>query len=658
MSKRTGSGIICPRLLDKYTYLEVPRTEEQCYELTWDDFRKMSPKLDGKPLCSMHGDIPVGKITRNWTTSDGKWWIDFEIDEGQLAGFDMSKQVEAGTLNALSLKHHHGEKEPYEVSLVFEPARDGSMILRDGTKNPESYKASGATPVQGWTRETVIQAARGSMAHIRLHNDADSKHKSDLSFVSAGAGGLQSLEHAEALIAREQQKASDAAKQAEDARKAIEVAKRREANAQQHKQMDSGRKDELSLPQQIPSAGDQMRMQVESQVQHAAGGGGSMAMPMDEGDDHSAASAQLQQQVDRQTVAASAGGAAPPPKRITGDADVDAILHDPSVSAGVKERLIASMEKRHAEEKKWKQEAETAKAAHEKEKSQFRENYIAHTVAFQKAMLAKFDPQAADDMAKRARSGALDDHIMSPAGQMEIAAQKSALKMARKTQQVEQSMSEELLARAQALGKSLGDGAPPGVAHSFAPSSYGGVVAAGRGSMKMQEEDEDEGMGLGMPKEFKKPSGKDDKQVIEAGKIRSGTGFGQSAGKGGIFASWNQRVEESFRRNAIDQMAARSLMVPGSLPASHPVVISAGKGGIGSMPKSSATDEKGGDDSWCAGLGPDYFHPDALKLVVGDGSDVPHDFTLFPEDPDGTGMDLGGASKGSTSSRKRVKFSS
>lgn len=645
-AKQKYEGIICPRLLDKYSYLSVPQTEEQCYELTWDDFRQMSGKLSDKPLCAMHGSIPVGKITRNWATGDGQWKVEFEVDTTTLAGYDMSKQVEAGTLNSLSLKHHHGEKEPYEVSLVFEPARDGSVILRDGAKKTESYKDATQASVQGWSRETVIKAAKGSMTHVRLNDPReDQKKASDFTIVQGGAS-LAALQTAEALIAREQQAAQQAAKQAQEAREAIEVAKRRELNAQQHKQLDAARKSDpmqaenIQLPQQIPPVGEQMRGQVESQV--AAASKDSMSLAMQEDDDEPA------KQAPQKT-----------PQRITGDAAVDAILADPSVPAAHKERLIASMEKRREEETKLRQEAEAAKAQFEQEKQQFRQNYVETNLAFQKMIMGKVDPKAAQDLADRAAKGQLDEHIMSPAGRAEVAAQKKAVKQARKTQQTDHQMSQELLARARALDQSLGGGRAPGVAHSA--SSFGdprSVVAAGRRHPALYEDADDEGdkgMGLGIPREFRKS----DPQVIAAGRQTSGTGFGHASGNGADpFAPWNVRLEDAYRRGAISQMAARQLLVPEQLPKSHPVVISAAKGGIGADLKSSAVDEKGADESWCAGLTKDYFHPDALKLLIGDGKEVPHEFELYPETRGTDGEDLGGAFPGTTSSFKRRKQTS
>jgi hypothetical protein len=648
--KQIYCGVICPKLLDKYTYLDVPRTEEQCYELTWADFREMSDKLNGKPLCAMHGSVPVGKIVSNWATGTGQWQVKFEVDTDSLAGYDMSQQVAAGTLNALSLKHHHGDKEPYEVSLVFEPARDGSVILRDGSKNTESYKAANGAPVQGWSRETVIQAAKGSMTHIRLHNEQDDKtKKSDFTVVSAGGGSLAALETAEALIAREQQMAANAAKQAEDARQAIEVAKRREMNAQQHKQLDAARKDAapmqtegLAMPAQIPSAGEQMRTQVESQIKgQQQPPNDPMTLAMDQEEDVAAAPKQA-------------------PQRITGDPDVDAILNDPSVSQQVKERLIVSMEKRRAEETKLRKDAEAARAAHEQEKAQFRENYIKTNVAFQQMMLGKLDPKAADDLAQRARSGALDEHIMSPAGKMEVAAQKRAVKLARQNQTTSQSLSQELLNRARALDQSLGGGTPPGVAHSFSSSSYGDtrVVTAGlRGppvQVDEEEDDDDDTMGLGMPKEFKKPG------VVAAGKQQKQS-FGHASGSsygGSIYAPWNTRLEDAWRRQAIGEMTARKLVAPDKLHPSHPVVVSAAKGGLGAELKDTVHDEKGAGSGWAPGLTKEYFHPDTLAALIGDGSEVPDEFTLPPEDPEhARGQDLGGVVKGATSSRKRFKMS-
>lgn len=154
-----------------------------------------------------------------------------------------------------------------------------------------------------------------------------------------------------------------------------------------------------------------------------------------------------------------------------------------------------------------------------------------------------------------------------------------------------------------------------------------------------------------MPSEFRRP-----KEVVAASK----SSFGHASGsryEGDVFAPWNARLEYAYRSKAINQLAAKSLQVPESLPASHPVVISASKGGIGAAPKAVVQDAKGQDEGWCAGLNASYFHPDALSLVIGDGKDVSHDFTLYPEDPEGShGADLGGVSRGSTSSRKRLKL--
>lgn len=697
--RKTYEGVICPKILDNYTYLSVPRTEEQCYELTWDDFRAMSGKLDGKPLCSVHGDIPVGKIKRNWATGDGQWCVEFEIDDESLVGYDMATQVDGGTLNSLSLKHHHGQKEPYEVSLVYDPGRPGSDIIRDGTKKGPNYKAPETGTQQGWTRDTVIAAAKGAMAHIRLHNDQDDKKQSDFSIVKANAGGnLSQLEAAEALIAREQKAAQDAVKKTEDARKAIDLAKRREMNAQQHKQMDQPRKPQettpmqmdtgddgsIALPEQIPSAGDQVRAQVESQVNAAQQQqGGSLAMT-DEDEDmgHSQPTGQqIQKQINRQIPSGrglvQAGAQQQQPERITGDPDVDAVLSNPSVAQNVKESLIASMEKRRAEETKMKKEIEAAKAHSskaEKALQEYRENYVATNMAFQQKVLGQFDKQGFQEMADKARSGEMDDFIMSKATQGTIAAQKKALKRFTKSDKTQETMSMELLARARALDQSLGGGNSSGIAHSFSSSSHGDrrVVAAGRKPSRVpsnpyaevepeDDEDDDETMGLGMPSEFKKPakrSGKDSKEeVISAGKSYGGGGgssrssFGHS-GSTEEFQPWNVRLEASLRRKAIDRMAAQSLYVPETLPKDHPVVISASKGGLGFTLPKTAVDHKG-----CPP--PEYFHPDTLALVIGDGSDVTDQFTLFPEDPEhANGEDLGGGNVGSRSSRKRSKYTS
>jgi len=711
--RKRYKGIICPQLLKSYSYLRQPETEEQMYELTWSDYHDMKHALDGKPIRVAHNEYGVGQIMRNWATEDGQWWVEFELDEGDPSADFMKRQVDSGTLNALSLKHHHIDKDPYEVSLVFEPGRDGSTILLDAPEKTSEYKdASTAFRAVGATRDVVIKAAKGAMQNVVFRDGPSEKAKqADLHIISAagGSSGLAALEHAEQIIAREQQQAAEASKKFDETRKALDLAKQRETRAQQHQKMETDGQNPAptqapaqgyALPPRIPSAGEQMKLQVDGQVNHAAqGGGGTLAMEEEDPTHSLPAGQQMQKQVDRQipqpqpgTVAAAGGtfaeflahkkaaAEAKPapeaqtpstPKHRTGDPDVDAILDNPHVDEATKGRLISSMERKQAEKDKLANELKLHSAKTDEANSKWRQTWADTTLAFQQMMLRKWDPEAAKKLQEDALSGKMDDQINTKQAQNEVAAMKQAMKMVRSTQTVAKNMSAELEARAAALGRSLGTDVPAGVAHSFSSSGATpsrALVAAGRGTTPFvvpnpseeDEEEEDEGMGLGMPKQFKKPEGPN--PVVAAGKggVRPGTGFGHASGNGGdMFAPWNVRLEASYRRGAISETSARKLLVPEKLPSNHPVVISAGKGGLGAMPKVSYTDQKGYDMSWTPGLSGEYFHPDALALVLGDGSDVPHDFELYPEDPEGgDGTDKGGAFPGQRSSRKRVKPSS
>lgn len=741
MPKHTYVGIICPRLLHKYTWVGEPETEEQAYELTFDDFNEMSPLLNGKPMRSQHGNVPVGKIVRNWE-EDGAWKVEFELEDDSLAGHDMVSQVNGKLINSLSLKHHRIDREPYEVSLVYEPGRPGSDILRDPSKNGDQYKVPtpGVLPV-GLRRDAVIAAAKGSMSHVHFHDGKSAQDQAPaFTVVQGGAGGasssgLDALRMAEELIQREQQKAVEA-------RKAIELAKQREMRAQQHLKMDSestGGAPSSAPPAaapapqqpQMPSTGSQMQMQVDSQVNAQ---GGSLSMPVEEGEPTHALpiGQQIQKQIERQipggnpliaagatsefaeflahkaakaaaakSAAAAVGGvpkdvamqpetaAAPPvqPEKLTGDPAIDAVLQNPNIPLADRKRLLESMERRVAEEAKLKAASEAAHTKAEQADQMikdYRENYIQTDMAFKKMMLerngGKFDEQAFNQFAQQTRAGQLDGFITSPAGQQHIAAAKGALQLAKKTTRAEEQMSAELLNRARALGQSMGGGAAPGVAHSFSATSFGeprfaappvlaasrppagpsyGAPAGGYGSgftfpsSSMSTDDDDEGhkgMGLGIPAELQKPA-----PVVAAAKTSFGHASGSQYNRDPL-APWNTRLQAHYHAKALSALDAQALYVPGQLPKNHPVVISASKGGLGAAPSRTASDAKGGDQSWMPGLTAEYFHPDTLAMVIGDGRDVPHDFELLPEDEHGgSGVDLGGVMPGTTSSRKKRK---
>lgn len=763
LNVRTYEGVICNGLRDKRTYVGVPRTEAQFYELTYEDFHSLSPKLNGKPLRAVHGSVDFGRVKRNWATADHKWMVELELDASKLVGEHMLAQIEAGLMNSLSLHHNHDPDDPsgheaIEVSLCETPAREGSLLLRETTKKDPQYKAASATHVKGWSRKAVVQASKSSALMFHLNDPVEKEIKQPtLQVHNVSQDAMAALQYAEKIIAEQEAKARQAAQQAADARNAIQMSQRREKNAQQHKQLETPRSDMETgadgagagsgaapdpsaaaaaaptpvptptptpqaafgdpslLPPQIPSPGDQMRMQLDAQLA-AQNPRKEKTLEMPTDDDAAPAIPPRQMpQHGGAAVAASGGptGSAPvappgkvlldPAKPITGNPVVDDVLRNPHIDDATRQRLIEAEEKRKAHTSELEKTNAALRMESEKTRQaveELRNNYLRVDTAFKQSFLENNDPvrfkKLQSELAERVHRGELDQEIFSDEGKAKVEAQKQSLKMLNLAKKQQGVMSSELYNRALRLQNAHGADRPAHLAHSFSASSFGdpkqGSVpvaaqrppAGGFTAMGLGGDDEVDDryagqMGLGMPPQFR--HGKDAAPARETGEdpnfpARHMFSVAASAGQAPAFnyasgsedktpwAPWNVRLRAALEAKAIDEATFKELKVA-KLDKSHPLSVQASKGGFGAGLAVSAEDKHGNDDSWCPGLGPDTFFPGTLMVLHGDGSDPGWEVPigkLNPQDPDwAKGRDLGGANPrelgGGHSYRKRVKMS-
>lgn len=337
--KITRRGIIGPNLLERHTYnpVEGARTESEIYELTHDDFEDMAGRLTGRPLLSQHSSEPIGRITKNWKENN-QWKVEFELDGNMsLTAEHRVREVEAGLMNSLSLSHRPSCNEPIEVSLVWDPAREGSVLT--AAKKTAKYKESAAgsssatatpqedkeeqedLPVFRIPRHALIQATKpkppqdmnpnSGVPFILNPGATDPRINPAIVFDSVSAGQQQRLDQAKQMIDRDAKAAQDA----EAKRKAIErdQAGRFAKPAQQQAEggpngtnpMANGTYDPTFTG--IPSASDQLTQQMNGHMQRQQqqlqqqGGGGKAPMDLGESLAMPTAGTQIQQQVDQYT---------------------------------------------------------------------------------------------------------------------------------------------------------------------------------------------------------------------------------------------------------------------------------------------------------------------------------------------------------------------
>lgn len=158
-------GIIVPAsyVVDKFSYEGgAPQSRLQQLEVRGDQLVTLINKLPGLPIRTEHNGVVAGRILQPIVRPGGALAVDFELEDN-VKGHLLKTMVEAGLLTGLSLKHNRVTGEPEEVSLVFQGARDGSVLYDQDTvaaSNLNWYKEESSA---GYT-VIVVQASASIMA--------------------------------------------------------------------------------------------------------------------------------------------------------------------------------------------------------------------------------------------------------------------------------------------------------------------------------------------------------------------------------------------------------------------------------------------------------------------------------------------------------------
>ena len=113
---------------------------DHTFDFTTNEAKDMD--LTGVPIQIEHADsLPIGKVTKQWTTENGEKWIMGEIDTNKglashYANHAIQPDSRGHTLyKGLSLQHVHQQwtdgttfKRPVEVSICTEPRRPDCYI--------------------------------------------------------------------------------------------------------------------------------------------------------------------------------------------------------------------------------------------------------------------------------------------------------------------------------------------------------------------------------------------------------------------------------------------------------------------------------------------------------------------------------------------------
>lgn len=149
------SGVICKAPVIKASFQGQPTTEEQIYELTYQQGATLCKNAIGARFDTEHIGERWGEVKDAYFDSNGSMCVDWEADD-TLAGETMTKWIENGVLG-LSLHHDPNTLEVLEVSLCVTGAREGTKITsikasgykhEPNLSNYRTVKASALQPVQ------------------------------------------------------------------------------------------------------------------------------------------------------------------------------------------------------------------------------------------------------------------------------------------------------------------------------------------------------------------------------------------------------------------------------------------------------------------------------------------------------------------------------
>ena len=431
----------------------------------------------------------------------------------------------------LSFIHSLWFADPFEVSVVWEGAREGSVITAAKQKlmtdNPADYKepasgsASETIPVFRIPRSALVTAAMSSSFNFFV-TPKDSENTmpgtKTITFDTVSGAQQKGLDEAAAMIKRDQ----DRAKQADAELMRIQ----RDSKNGRFKPLDSEDAKKGPAPGSgvagppppspptttapvsnpdptfagFPSAGDQMSMQMaqhaESQRQFqlqalakANASPQSLSMPMDTSEVPPVGD-QIQNQINSRIPPPVAAGAPNPGAMTSGDPGLDKLINDPNLSGEHKDYLIkTALEARQKEmllqQKLSQMGQEAAKfkeqaGASEKALNDYRKEAWESEVAFRRMVLNQANAKTEAELERQYASGAKDAEITSDTGKEAIKAHKQAVQEIRAARTQSSGLNEEgmkrldMLRRANAQNQSV-------LAHSFTgPDTSVPIVSAGK----------------------------------------------------------------------------------------------------------------------------------------------------------------------------------
>lgn len=129
---------------------------DHTFDFTQEEARNMD--LTGIPIRIEHADsLPVGKVTKQWTTKNGEKWIIAEIENKDLASNYANHAIQPDSrghtlYKGLSLQHVHQQwtdgttfKRPVEVSICTQPRRPDCYIRAVSKTKKNEYIAHKAS---------------------------------------------------------------------------------------------------------------------------------------------------------------------------------------------------------------------------------------------------------------------------------------------------------------------------------------------------------------------------------------------------------------------------------------------------------------------------------------------------------------------------------
>lgn len=120
------SGCIVSKLLKAKTYTGKPRNAEERNQVTFDEAKRMLPRMQGLKVCFNHDEsVKIGQVLNARITADGSFDIDFEVD---LQDSVIQDLVQHKVFKGLSLSHELHSCRPVEVSVCWEGARPGTTF--------------------------------------------------------------------------------------------------------------------------------------------------------------------------------------------------------------------------------------------------------------------------------------------------------------------------------------------------------------------------------------------------------------------------------------------------------------------------------------------------------------------------------------------------